>query len=225
MDMFAAKESHQFHPMARRPDRLFLFEVGGSALVHLLALTILIGAGLLIRRNETIITPGFTTVQLHYPTPRAPLPELSARAIKRVSPRREAQPKIFKPAETIPLRDNPPERAAPKKTTAAASESTQRAGEKIDYLYYIDTIERIADSNWITAGVDISGKRADPVVGFDIRRDGSVSSVTLLESSGSTDLDARALSAIGQSSFPPLPPEFKEPVFRTRYTFVYDQNR
>jgi TonB family protein len=69
-------------------------------------------------------------------------------------------------------------------------------------------IQRIAEK-WLTANLDARSQRAPAVVSFDIRRDGSVSTPTVSQSSGNYNIDLSAQRAVLTAApFPPLPPQF-----------------
>lgn len=77
--------------------------------------------------------------------------------------------------------------------------------------YYVDLLKQKVAQKWRTGDVDPRIRSAPPsIVTFTIRRDGSISSVRLEQSSGNFALDASAQRAIADASpFPPLPAAFE----------------
>ena len=69
-------------------------------------------------------------------------------------------------------------------------------------------IQKIAEK-WQTANLDPRSQRTPAIVNFDIRRDGSVSTPTVMQSSGNYNLDVSAQRAVMMAApFPPLPPQY-----------------
>jgi protein TonB len=69
-------------------------------------------------------------------------------------------------------------------------------------------IQRIAEK-WQTANLDPRSQRSPSIVTFDIRRDGSVSTPTVMESSGNYNIDVTAQRAVLLAApFPALPPQY-----------------
>ena len=75
------------------------------------------------------------------------------------------------------------------------------------YGYYVDLLRQRVAQKWQTGDVDPRIRTAPPAnVTFTIRRDGSVSSVRLVQTSGNLALDRSAQRAIADAApFPPLP--------------------
>ena len=69
-------------------------------------------------------------------------------------------------------------------------------------------IQRIAEK-WQTANLDPRSQRSPAIVNFDIRRDGSVSTPTVMQSSGNYNIDVSAQRAVMMAApFPSLPPQY-----------------
>jgi protein TonB len=69
-------------------------------------------------------------------------------------------------------------------------------------------IQKIAEK-WQTANLDPRSQRSPAIVNFDIRRDGSVSTPTVMQSSGNYNIDVSAERAVVMAApFPPLPPQY-----------------
>jgi protein TonB len=75
------------------------------------------------------------------------------------------------------------------------------------YGYYVDLLRQRVAQKWRTGDVDARIRTAPPaIVTFTIRRDGSVSSVRVVQTSGNLALDLSAQRAIAEAApFPPLP--------------------
>ncbi len=117
----------------------------------------------------------------------------------------------------------PVSRPIPSAPTGGAASMVQ--GEETAYSYYMQIVNDKVRQNWITLGIDITGKRANPVVRFDIDRGGSVLNPRLDKTSGAPALDESALEAIRTLALPPLPSEYPTDLMRIRFTFDYEQNQ
>lgn len=97
-------------------------------------------------------------------------------------------------------------------------------GLAFPHIWYLQILERKANENWITHGIIIAGKRADPVVRFHILRNGVVDGLELEKSSGNAALDESALAAISKASpFPQLPADYGSDHLTVHFTFTYEQ--
>ena len=78
------------------------------------------------------------------------------------------------------------------------------------YGYYVDLLRQKVAQKWRQGDVDPRIRSAPPaIVTFTIRRDGSISSVRLAQTSGNLALDYSAQRAIADAApFPPLPPGY-----------------
>lgn len=133
--------------------------------------------------------------------------------------KKEPPPPPSRP-EPAPLKKEPstPEPPAPEKTVAPDE------GTYFPYVWYLKIMERKVTENWITHGIDITGKRADPVVRFRISRDGSVFGLRMERSSGSPALDQSAVEAVTAAApFPPLPEGFEGESLGVHFAFNYEQ--
>ena len=69
-------------------------------------------------------------------------------------------------------------------------------------------IQRIAEK-WMTASLDPRSQRSPAIISFEIRRDGSVSTPTIMQSSGNYNIDVSAQRAVVMAApFPALPPQY-----------------
>jgi TonB family protein len=88
-----------------------------------------------------------------------------------------------------------------------------------DFSAYLGEINDRVQKRWSTA---VSGEHSPGyvVISMDVRRDGSVLNVRLLESSRIRTLDRAAITSIDLSRpFPPLPVEFADQVFSVELHF------
>jgi TonB family protein len=69
------------------------------------------------------------------------------------------------------------------------------------YSWYVEAVQRRVSSNWLQATVD-PGIRAAPRadITFEIMRDGTVSNIQIVQSSGNASVDTSAVRAIRASS-------------------------
>lgn len=130
-----------------------------------------------------------------------------------------------KKKEVAPPPPEPVKEKAPEPVEEAAPEGgIVTDGVAFPYIWYLKIVERKVRDNWVTRGVDISGKSRDPVVRFSIDRDGAVSDVRLEQSSGSDALDESAISAVmAAQPFPPLPEEYPVGNLGVHFGFSYEQ--
>ena len=89
----------------------------------------------------------------------------------------------------------------------------------------MNAITRAVSSNWLKSMVDSRIQRAPRVyINFDIERDGSVSNVTVQQSSGIASLDRSAERAVRASSpLPPLPGDFRGSRVNVSFYFEYSR--
>jgi len=169
-------------------------------------------------------------------TPAPPLKEASAPPVvkKSIEPVKKAEPeakKIVPAGKEGPKLPEKKEPEAPRKELAAPSgggggphKTIVTEGVAFPHLWYLQIVERKVRDNWITHGVDISTKRADPVVRFTVGRDGRVAELRLERPSGSGPLDESALGAVSMAGpFPPLPEDYPGAGLTIYFAFNYEQ--
>jgi TonB family protein len=84
------------------------------------------------------------------------------------------------------------------------------------YAAYLAAVHRQVTDRWVGRGL----QGPQPVVSFEIARDGQVSNVAVKESSGNPSYDRTATRAIVEAApFPRLPDEFAGPVLRVQLGF------
>ncbi|MBI4827557.1 MAG: TonB family protein [Nitrospinae bacterium] len=173
--------------------------------------------------------------------PAPPLKEAGAPPVmkKTIEPVKKAEPeakKIMPVGKEGPKLPEKKEPEAPRKEIAAPGggggpgagggprKTIVTEGVAFPHLWYLQIVERKVRDNWITHGVDISTKRADPVVRFSIGRDGRVTESRLERPSGSEPLDESALGAVSMAGpFPPLPEDYPASALTIYFAFSYEQ--
>lgn len=78
------------------------------------------------------------------------------------------------------------------------------------YAWYVEGVQRRISSNWLISAVDPYVQRAPRViVTFDILRDGSITNIQVIKSSGVVSVDRSSVRAIRESSrLPSLPSDY-----------------
>jgi periplasmic protein TonB len=90
------------------------------------------------------------------------------------------------------------------------------------FAWYLAAIHRKVTERW--EGRALAGRQ--PVITFEISRDGQVSSVSIKDSSGNPYYDRTAMRAIAEAApFPRLPDEFPGSVLRVHMGFNFAQDR
>ncbi len=121
-----------------------------------------------------------------------------------------------------------PEPPPPSPALGRASGSAQGAGavtlnaSDFPFAWYLSAVQRKITERW--DGRALQGRQ--PVVTFEIARDGQVSNVAIKDSSGNRYYDLTAMRAIAEAApFPKLPPEFPGSVLRIHLGFNFMQDR
>jgi len=93
------------------------------------------------------------------------------------------------------------------------------------YSYYVNNITRAISSNWLKSLVDANVQKAQRVyMSFTIARDGSISDVTVKQSSGIPTLDRSAQRAVLASNpLPPLPSDYRGGNVSVSFYFEYSR--
>jgi TonB family protein len=126
------------------------------------------------------------------------------------------------PIETASIPPVQPSTVTPRSSRGGGGLVTE--GLAFPHTWYLQILERKANENWITHGIIIAGKRADPVVRFNILRSGKVDGLELEKSSGNLALDESALAAITKASpFPQLPADYGSDHLTVHFSFTYEQ--
>lgn len=148
------------------------------------------------------------------PVPEAPKPVVEAPVLP--DPQRRPEPK--KPAEeprsepsTEPPATEPETQGRPDAAAGGFALGAAVAGfdnPNFTYGYYVDQMLAKISSNWTRPPV---GSGVEAVLHFVIRRDGRITQLRVVNSSGLDSFDLAALRAVQTSSpLPPLPRAFRE---------------
>ena len=134
------------------------------------------------------------------------------------------KPKRLPPIETASIPSGPrgASSSSPRPSNGGGGLVTE--GLAFPHTWYLQIIERKANENWITHGIIIAGKKADPVVRFNILKNGKVDGLELEKTSGNAALDESALAAISKASpFPQLPGDYGSDHLTVHFSFTYEQ--
>jgi TonB family protein len=105
---------------------------------------------------------------------------------------------------------------------AASTVSGQQPVSDFPFAWYLAAVHRKVTERW--EGRALEGRQ--PVVTFEIARDGQVSNVAIKDSSGNPYYDRTAMRAIADAApFPPLPGEFPGPSLRLHFGFSVSEDR
>ena len=123
-------------------------------------------------------------------------------------------PETVRREPTAPL---PPPPGQPTGSAAGAGAVTLNVSD-FPFAWYLQQVHRKVSERW--EGKALPGRQ--PIVVFEIGRDGQVGKLAVEQTSGNSFYDRAALRAIEDAKpFPPLPQEFKEPLLRVHLGFAY----
>ena len=141
---------------------------------------------------------------------RAPDPEVPV--IKTEAPKPERNASTTPPVTRTPPAGDPPKRQGSAQGNALGV-STSKATLGVEdpnftYGYYLDRVVTILSGNWVRP--EVGSEVENALFYFRIRRDGSITDLSLAQASGSDIFDQAARRAIEASSpLPPLPQGYK----------------
>ncbi len=92
-----------------------------------------------------------------------------------------------------------------------------------DFTLWINTFKNEVYRNWIVPQAALFGFRGHVDFEFTVERDGSMSALRLLKSSGTTSLDRAAQNALSGSRWLPLPEDYGPPRVTMQVTFFYNE--
>ena len=92
-----------------------------------------------------------------------------------------------------------------------------------DFTLWINTFKNEVYRNWIVPQAALFGFRGHVDFEFTVERDGSMSALRMLKSSGTTSLDRAAQNALTSSRFLPLPDDYGPPRVTMQVTFFYNE--
>lgn len=149
-------------------------------------------------------------------TPRAGEKELPPIASSSTTPRPS-------PAPTTTARAEPPPPALgqPSGSAQGAGAMTLNVTD-FPFAWYLAAVQRKITERW--EGRALQGRQ--PVVVFEISRNGQLGKLAIDKSSGNPYYDQQALRAISEATpFPPLPPEWSKPTLSIQLGFNFTQDR
>ena len=154
-------------------------------------------------------------------TPRAGEKELPPVARSATPP----APALPTPTPSAATRPAPPPPPAALGTPVGSAEGVGAVTLNVSdfpFAWYLSAVQRKITERW--EGRALQGRQ--PVVVFEIARDGQVSNVTIKDSSGNRYYDHTAMRAIADAApFPRLPDEFPGSVLRIHLGFNFAQDR
>jgi len=95
--------------------------------------------------------------------------------------------------------------------------------EGADFTVWINQFKNEVYRNWIVPQAASLGFRGHVDLEFTAERDGTMSSIRMLKSSGTPSLDRAAENALRGSRLLPLPPDFGPPQVTMQVTFFYNE--
>jgi len=191
------------------------------------------------RRTEPSPTPVAPQAETRAPSTAPPelpargeatrTPDLPARDARALPPRESALPRASEkesPPTTLPA-TTAPRREAAVPQVGRPNGSPQGAGPvtldvDFPYAWYIQAVTRKISENWDDQARDVT----QPVIVFEIGRNGQVGSVKVEKTSGNALYDQAAIRAVRNANpFPNLPDDFKASVLRVHLSFGYTQRQ
>jgi protein TonB len=92
-----------------------------------------------------------------------------------------------------------------------------------DFTLWINTFKNEVYRNWIVPNTALLGFRGHVDFEFTVEKDGSMSALRLLKSSGTSSLDRAAQNALTGSRWLPLPEDYGPPRVTMQVTFFYNE--
>jgi len=92
-----------------------------------------------------------------------------------------------------------------------------------DFTLWINSFKNDVYRNWIVPQAALFGFRGHVDFEFTVERNGSMSRLRMLKSSGTTSLDRAAQNALTGSRFLPLPDDYGPPRVTMQVTFYYNE--
>ena len=92
-----------------------------------------------------------------------------------------------------------------------------------DFTVWIDAFKREVYRNWIVPQEAQTGARGNASFEFTVERNGSMSALRMLKSSGTASFDQAAQDALSAGKFTGLPNDYGPPRVTMRITFFYNE--
>ena len=90
------------------------------------------------------------------------------------------------------------------------------------FPWYLNAIKLQIEEHWKIPEYIKGEKIRQTVISFLIKRNGEILESSIEKSSGIKDFDLKALRAVLNSTFPPLPVGYKEPFLKVHFGFIYE---
>lgn len=208
-----------------------------SLVVHALLLLVVIVYGNHVSRRPPRLPRAVPFRFVHMPRPQAQTapretppppveeqpavePEAAPRKTEAQLPPKEVPDRTQeqKPQEAEPeprTRTEPepePEPDVQENTEPVAAVAGPRVGatdSDFPFAWYLTRIEALVDRHWNPRQMGFRGDRISCTVHFEVSRAGTISGVSLTESSGIGVFDREALRAVMATRLPPLPPQYR----------------
>jgi protein TonB len=92
-----------------------------------------------------------------------------------------------------------------------------------DFTLWVNTFKNEVYRNWIVPQAALFGFRGHVDFAFTVERDGTISALRMLKSSGTPSLDRAAQNALTSSRWLPLPDDYGPPRVTMQVTFFYNE--
>ncbi len=92
-----------------------------------------------------------------------------------------------------------------------------------DFTLWVNHFKNEVYRNWIVPQAVLFGFRGHVDFEFTVERDGTISSIRLLKSSGTASLDRAAQNALSSSRLMALPDDYGPPRLTIQVTFLYNE--
>jgi TonB family protein len=92
-----------------------------------------------------------------------------------------------------------------------------------DFTVWINHFKNQVYRNWVVPQAALLGYRGHVDFEFTLERDGSMSALRMLKSSGTSSLDRAARNSLTASTFMPLPDDYGPPRVTMQVTFFYNE--
>jgi TonB family protein len=126
-------------------------------------------------------------------------------------------------------RNPPPAGPAPSTSGRTSDAKGQNLGglyfdpQGADFTVWINQFKNQVYRNWIVPQAALAGIKGHVDFEFIVERNGSMSALRLLKSSGTPSLDRAAQNALTESRFAPLPDDYHPPRVTMDVAFFYNQ--
>lgn len=165
--------------------------------------------------------------QVQPPQPQETVPDVPPKEVPKPKPEPEKKPEVKQePAQAKQEEQQPPQQdSSPTETAAEAAPvvsgpAVQGTDVDFPFAWYLAQVQGQIARNWDPRQRNFrSNSVVFCVVHFTIQKNGTVSQITISQSSGVGVFDREALRAVQSSRMPPLPPGFASPTLGVSMKF------